>query len=74
MSFASALNVLRPTLPYYLALVKYGLLRLTRDSFEFYPNPDAPALAAGWQRRTAAPSRTPADRASRDRRCRGRSA
>lgn len=45
MSFASALNVLRPTLPYYLALVKYGLLRLTRDSFEFHPHPAAPPVA-----------------------------
>ena len=45
MSFANALSVLRPTLPYYLALVKHGLLRLTRDSFEFFPNPAAPPLA-----------------------------
>jgi hypothetical protein len=47
MSFASALNVLRPTLPYYLALMKYGLLRLTKDSFEFFPNPAAPPVALG---------------------------
>src|SRR5437763_1668351 len=45
MSFASALNVLRPTLPYYLALTRYGLLRLTKDSFEFHPNPAAPPIA-----------------------------
>ena len=25
MSFANALNVLRPTLPYYIALTRYGL-------------------------------------------------
>ena len=29
MSFTSALSVLRPTLPYYVALTKYGLLRIT---------------------------------------------
>jgi hypothetical protein len=34
MSFAGALNTLRPTLPYYLALARYGLLRLHRDRFE----------------------------------------
>lgn len=34
MSFASALNILRPMLPYYLALTMYGLLRLTKNSFE----------------------------------------
>src|SRR5262245_33232712 len=45
MSFANVLNALRPALPYYLALVKYGLLRLTRDSFEFFPNPAAPPVA-----------------------------
>ena len=45
MSFASALNVLRPTLPYYVALTKYGLLRVTKDCFEFDPNPAAPPLA-----------------------------
>jgi hypothetical protein len=45
MSFASALNVLRPTLPYYVALTKYGLLHITRDCFEFDPNPAAPPLA-----------------------------
>jgi hypothetical protein len=45
MSFASALNVLRPALPYYVALTKYGLLRVTKDCFEFDPNPAAPPLA-----------------------------
>ena len=45
MSFASALNVLRPTLPYYLALTKYGLLRITKDCFEFHPDPAAPPIA-----------------------------
>jgi hypothetical protein len=33
MSFANALTVLRPTLPYYVALTKYGLLRIDRDAF-----------------------------------------
>jgi hypothetical protein len=45
MSFAGALSVLRPSLPYYFALAKYGLLRLTADSFEFCPSPLAPPLA-----------------------------
>jgi len=45
MSFASALNVLRPTLPYYIALTKYGLLGITKDRFEFDPNPAAPPIA-----------------------------
>jgi hypothetical protein len=45
MSVASALSVLRPTLPYYGALTKYGLLRITKDSFEFDPNPAAPPIA-----------------------------
>ena len=45
MSFANALSLLRPTLPYYLALTKYGLLRLTEHSFEFHPHPAAPPLA-----------------------------
>jgi hypothetical protein len=44
MSFASALSVLRPTLPYYVALVKYALLCITKDSFEFFPNPAAPPV------------------------------
>ena len=45
ISFANALNVLRPTPPYYVALTRYGLLRLTKDSFEFDPNPAAPPVA-----------------------------
>jgi hypothetical protein len=45
MSFANALSVLRPTLPYYVALTKYGLLRITKDTFEFDPHPAAPPLA-----------------------------
>jgi hypothetical protein len=45
MSFANALNVLRPTLPYYVALTKYGLLRITKDTFEFDPHPAAPPIA-----------------------------
>jgi hypothetical protein len=45
MSFASALSVLRPTLPYYVALTKYGLLRITDHSFQFDPNPAAPPIA-----------------------------
>ena len=39
MSLANALNVLRPTLPYYLALTKYDLLHLDE------PHPAAPPLA-----------------------------
>jgi hypothetical protein len=50
MSFANALNVLRPTLPYYIALTKYGLLRLTRDCFEFHPHPAAPPMALATAR------------------------
>ena len=42
MSFASALNILRPTLPYYVALMKYNLLALNRNTFEFRPHPTAP--------------------------------
>jgi hypothetical protein len=45
MGFANALSVLRPTLPYYVALTKYGLLRITKDSFQFDPNPAAPPVA-----------------------------
>src|SRR4051812_3940797 len=45
MSFASALNILRPTLPYYLALTRYGLLRIDKNSFEFHPHPGAPPIA-----------------------------
>src|SRR5437762_1147114 len=50
MSFASALNDLRQTLPYYLALTKYGLLRLSHNSFEFVPQPAAPPLAVEMAR------------------------
>jgi hypothetical protein len=45
MSFASALNLLRPTLPYYLALTRHGLLRITRDPSEYHPDPSAPSIA-----------------------------
>jgi hypothetical protein len=45
MSFANALNIQRRTLPYYLALTKYGLLRITKDCFEFEANPAAPPIA-----------------------------
>jgi hypothetical protein len=45
MSFANALNILRPTLPCYIALTKYGLLRITKDCFEFHPHPAAPPVA-----------------------------
>jgi hypothetical protein len=41
MSLASALNILRPTLPYYLALTNYDLLHINNDSFEFCPHPTA---------------------------------
>jgi hypothetical protein len=49
MSFASALNVLRPTLPYYVALTKYGLLRITKDSFEL-AHAAAPPMAVEMAR------------------------
>jgi hypothetical protein len=45
MSFATTLDALRPTLPYYLALTKYRLLRISRDNFEFHPDAAAPPLA-----------------------------
>jgi hypothetical protein len=45
MSFANALNILRPTVPYYIALAKYGLLCLTKDRFEFRPHLAAPPIA-----------------------------
>jgi hypothetical protein len=45
MSFAGALTILRPTLPYYVALTKYGLLRLNANTFEFCPHPAAPPFA-----------------------------
>jgi hypothetical protein len=45
MSLASALNVLRPTLPYYVAVAKYHLLRLDANTFEFHAHPAAPPMA-----------------------------
>jgi hypothetical protein len=45
VSLASALNILRPTLPYYVALTKYDLLHINDHSFEFRPHPNAPPLA-----------------------------
>jgi hypothetical protein len=45
MSLASAMNVLRPTLPYYVALTRYGLLRINDHSFECHLHPAAPPLA-----------------------------
>lgn len=45
MSFASALSILQPTLPYYLALKKYDLLHINKDCFEFQPHPAAPPIA-----------------------------
>src|ERR1022692_3862611 len=46
MSLASALNLLRPTMPYYLALAKYDLLHLDANTFEYRPHPGAPELAS----------------------------
>jgi hypothetical protein len=54
MSFASALSILRPTLPYYLALTKYDLLHLDQDCFEFRPNSAAPPLAVEMARAVSA--------------------
>ena len=45
MSFASALNILHRALPYHLALAKYDLLHITRNTFEFRPHPAAPPIA-----------------------------
>jgi hypothetical protein len=45
MSFANALNILRPTLPYYIALTKYGLLRLDTNTFQLRPHRAAPPFA-----------------------------
>jgi hypothetical protein len=45
MSFASALNLLQPTLPYYLAIKKFDLLHITPNSFEFRSHPAAPPFA-----------------------------
>src|SRR6202049_1517304 len=46
MSLASALNILPPTLPYYLALTRYDLLHLDANTFEFRPHTAAPPLAS----------------------------
>ena len=50
MSFSSALNILHPTLPYYLALTRHGLLRINQHSFEFFPDSAAPPLAVEMAR------------------------
>ncbi len=50
MSLASALSLLRSTLPYYLALTRHGLLRLKSDGFELHLNTAAPALAQDMAR------------------------
>src|SRR5262245_65786917 len=50
MSFASALSILRPTLPSYLALTKYDLLHIEQDCFEYRPNAAAPPLAVEMAR------------------------
>ena len=50
MSFASALNILHPTLPYYLALTRHGLLRINQHSYEFYPDSAAPPIAVEMAR------------------------
>ena len=44
MSFASALNILHRALPYHLALAKYDLIHITRDSFELCPHFAAPPI------------------------------
>jgi hypothetical protein len=45
MSLANALNLLRPTLPFYVALTKYDILHLDTQTFEYRPHPAAPPLA-----------------------------
>jgi hypothetical protein len=45
MSLANALNLLRPTLPYYIALTKYDILHLDKQTFEYRQHPAAPPLA-----------------------------
>jgi len=45
MSLVNALNLLRPSLPYYMAVAKYDLLHLGKNSFEYRPNRAAPSLA-----------------------------
>ncbi len=49
MSFAGALSALRPPPPCCVALTKYGLLRITRDCFEFGPHPAACPIANGHE-------------------------
>lgn len=45
MSLANALNLLRPTLPFYVALTKYDILHLDQQTFQYRPHPAAPPLA-----------------------------
>src|SRR5208283_3861846 len=45
MSLTSTLNLLRPTLPSYVNLTKYGLIECGRDNFHLNLNPKAPRLA-----------------------------
>jgi hypothetical protein len=45
MSLATALNVLRPTLPYSLALTMYDLLHQDANPFEFRPHTPTPTNA-----------------------------
>ena len=45
MSLVNALNLLRPSLPYYLAVAKYDLLHIGKNNFEYRPNSAAPLLA-----------------------------
>jgi hypothetical protein len=53
LSLASALNVLRSTLPYYLVLTKYNLLHLDATTFEF--RPCLPALLIALELPSASP-------------------
>lgn len=45
VSLTSTLALLRPTLPSYVHLTKYGLIQCGRDNFQLALNPKAPALA-----------------------------
>ena len=45
MSLANALNILRPTLPFYVALTKLDILHLDQHTFEYRPHPAAPQMA-----------------------------
>jgi hypothetical protein len=69
MSLASAPNVLRPTLPYYLALTKYDLLHLDTTIFEFRPY--LPALLIALEMLSASlvcpPLHSPGTRSPSDR-------